>query len=228
MEATNSWGHKADFKRCWGRANRPGAGCKCRRARLLAAIRPAVTFPETGQALQGRFLDYWRSNGGLAVFGYPIGAQSGAPLSQAFERTRFEYHPQNAAPYDVLLGRLGAEALEAQGRNWRDFATVTERAAAGCSYFAETGHSLCGAFKSYWERHGLEFDGQRGSSYAESLALFGMPLGEPQMETNADGATVMVQWFERVRFEYHPQNAAPYDVLLGRLGSEVYKGGETR
>src|SRR5205823_1672808 len=29
-------------------------------------------FPETSQCVEGRFLAYWRANGGLAVFGYPL------------------------------------------------------------------------------------------------------------------------------------------------------------
>ena len=178
--------------------------------------------PTTGQSLQGRFLDYWRGNGGLAVFGYPITAQSGAPLAQAFERARFEYHPENQAPYDVLLGRLGVEALQAQGRDWQTFAEcrIARLGQGGCRYFAETKHSLCGAFAAYWQSHGLEFDGRRGRRFDESLALFGMPISEPQQET-IEGQTVLVQWFERARFEYHPENQAPYDVLLGRLGSAL-------
>ncbi len=32
-----------------------------------------------------------------------------------------------------------------------------------------------------------------------------------------------VQHFERARFEYHPENAAPYDLLLGLLGREQYR-----
>jgi 5-hydroxyisourate hydrolase-like protein (transthyretin family) len=35
----------------------------------------------------------------------------------------------------------------------------------------------------------------------------------------------VVQWFERGRFELHPENAPPYDVLLGLLGSEVRNNG---
>jgi glucose/arabinose dehydrogenase len=30
-----------------------------------------------------------------------------------------------------------------------------------------------------------------------------------------------VQWFERARFELHPENQPPYDVLLGLLGNEL-------
>jgi hypothetical protein len=225
VEATDSWGHR-------GVSGGPGAAAGQGAAPLKPAARvgghgavggqaPAVAFAETGQSLQGRFLDYWQSNGGLPVFGYPITAQAGAPLAQIFERTRFEYHPENQAPYDVLLGRLGVEALHAQGRDWQAFPTVAS-APASCRYFAETRHSLCGAFKAYWQGHGLEFDGLRGSSFAESLALFGMPIGEPQQETIEGRKTVIVQWFERARFEYHPENQAPYDVLLGRLGSALY------
>jgi hypothetical protein len=155
------------------------------------------------------------------VFGYPLTAQSATePISQTFERTRFEYHPQNEPPYDVLLGRMGVEALEAEGRDWWTFQTV-ERAPEGCLYFAETQHSLCGPFKTYWETHGLEFDGQPGSSYAESLALFGLPISEPQEEMLSDGVTRTVQWFERARFEYHPDQSSEYQVMLGLLSTST-------
>ena len=65
------------------------------------------------------------------------------------------------------------------------------------------------------------FTRAQGSSYAESLALFGYPISEATMERNASGALVLTQWFERARFEYHPANPAAYRVLLGRLGAEV-------
>ena len=73
----------------------------------------------------------------------------------------------------------------------------------------------------------LEFDGQGGTSTAESLALFGLPLSPPLMEQNADGGTYLTQYFERARFEYHPENAAtPYAVLLGLLGREQLQRGQ--
>lgn len=178
-----------------------------------------LAFAATKQTLQGRFFQYWRSNGGLQVFGMPLTAQAGTPLTQTFERNRFEYRPENAAPYDVLLGRLGVEALAAQGRDWRTFATV-DAAPEGCRYFPETRHSLCGSFLQYWSQQGLEFDGKPGSSAAESLALFGLPLSEPQEEV-IDGQRVLVQWFERARFEYRPNNPDPFKVQLGRLGAEL-------
>lgn len=184
------------------------------------------TFPETGYSVSGNFLDYWEGNGALPVFGFPISDQraergsEGVFDSQWFERERFERHPENKPPYQILLGRLGDEMLRRQGRDWRSFPQGSQQ--SGCRFFPETNHSLCEPFLSYWQGHGLEFDGRRGTSAAESLALFGLPLSEPQQETNSSGQTVLTQWFERARFEYLPNNPDPYKVLLGRLGAEVF------
>ncbi len=73
------------------------------------------TFPETGKTVGGVFLDYWNAHGGLAQQGYPISevVEEVSPLDsntytvQYFERAVFEYHPENPAPYDVLLSQLG-------------------------------------------------------------------------------------------------------------------------
>jgi hypothetical protein len=183
-------------------------------------------FAQTGLNVCGRILEYWRQNGGLPVFGYPISPQreeliEGQPFQvQHFERNRLELHPENSRPYDVLLGRLGVDRLEQQQRNWQDFATVAAAPAAGCMYFAETGHSLCEPFLSYWRTHGLNLDGNSSYSEQENKALFGLPLSEPQTET-LGGQEYTVQWFERARFEHHPENDPPYNVLLGLLGKEV-------
>ncbi len=182
-------------------------------------------FPETGYQVCGRILSYWRENGGLPVFGYPIGPQQAVTIegrqyqAQEFERNRLELHPENARPYDVLLGRLGVEVLARQGRDWQQFGKVGG-APDGCLFFAETGHSLCEPFLSYFRSKGLEFDGRPGYSLAESIALFGLPISEPVTET-IQGRPYTVQWFERARFEHHPENPNPYKVLLGLLGVEM-------
>ena len=179
-----------------------------------------VMFSETGYSLGGTFLNYWRANGGLPVFGYPISSEQpiNGQVTQWMERNRFELHPENQAPYNVLLSRLGVEVLEKQGRDWQTFPKAASNAA---HRFSETGHAVAPRFWSYWSSHGLEFDGRRGTTAAESLALFGYPISEPQMETNASGDMVLTQWFERARFEYHPNNPASSKVLLGRLGAEL-------
>ncbi len=42
-----------------------------------------------------------------------------------------------------------------------------------------------------------------------------------RLETYASGDQVVMHWFERAHFEYHPKNPASYRVLLGRLGAEL-------
>jgi hypothetical protein len=199
---------------------------------MLAAALPAAAraqtgqrcFPETGLCVEGRMREFWEQNGGLPVFGLPISAQQEEWIegkliqTQWFERNRLELHPENARPYDVLLGRLGADRLAQQGRDWMQFPQSGAR--ADCRFFAETGHSVCGAILKAWRASGLEFDGRRGTSEAESLALFGLPLGDEMTEA-IEGREYTVQWFERARFELHPQNQPPYDVLLGLLGRET-------
>ena len=94
-------------------------------------------FPETGHNLGGRFLAYWRANGGLAQFGYPITEERSDRLedgnlyvTQYFERGRLEYHPENAGtPYEVLLGQFGREILRQNALLSGDFAQL---------YFATT------------------------------------------------------------------------------------------
>ncbi|HEY1013860.1 MAG TPA: hypothetical protein VGE07_14210 [Herpetosiphonaceae bacterium] len=188
--------------------------------------------PGITNCLEGKFLDYWRANGGLPVFGYPITAAADEAnkdtgktyLTQWLERNRLEIHPENAGtPYEILLGLLGKDRLAQLGRN--PGAEARESGPkAGCLWFAETGHNVCNqsgnlGFKTYWESNGLKIAGL--DNYARSLQLFGLPLTEPKTETNANGDTVLTQWFERARFEWHPNNPDNFKVLLGLLGKEV-------
>lgn len=206
---------------------------------LLVAPQPAaaqeICFsdqPEIDDCLQEPFASYWQDNGGLAVFGYPISpAREEASadvqadfLTQWTERNRLEYHPELEPPYDVLLGRMGAERLTQLGRD----PLVDDREdgqQAGCLWFEETGHNVCDqgdgvGFRSYWESNGLA--DPRLDDYGRSLALFGLPLTPAQMEENpVDGTMYLTQWFERARFEWHPDNPDEFKVLLGLLGNEL-------
>ena len=84
--------------------------------------------------------------------------------------------------------------------------------AAGCVAFAETNHQVCGRFLAYWQEHG-------------GLAINGLPLTPVRSERLEDGKTYQVQYFERARFEYHPENAGtPYTILLGQFGRTILNG----
>jgi spore germination protein YaaH len=178
-----------------------------------------IYFRETGHTLAYGFLDYWRANGGLARFGYPLTEEfdehsetdGNTYTVQYFERARFEYHPEYAGTqYAVLLGHVGRWALTQEGVDPWD--TAVGGAYDGRDYFAESGHTLGGVFRDYWEANG-------------GLATFGYPLSEEVIEVNPDdGHTYTVQYFERARFEYHPEYAGtPSEVLIGLLGKAMLR-----
>jgi beta-lactamase class A len=182
----------------------------------------AVFFPETGQTASGQILRYWQAQGGLASFGFPLNqarlelnrATGQYYLTQWFERARLEYHPENrGTAYEILLGLLGSELCEQALRSDPRFqATPAINNPANFIYFPQTGHNLGNSFLTYWQQNG-------------GLARFGLPLSEEHLERNAaTGQQYTVQWFERARFEWHPENAGtPYVILLGLLGKE-YSG----
>ncbi|MBN9390595.1 MAG: hypothetical protein J0I20_21370 [Chloroflexi bacterium] len=170
----------------------------------------SMYFNETGQYLQGTFLEYWQSHGGLPIFGFPITPQfyENGYMVQYFERNRFEYHPENAGtPYEVLLGLLGREKLDAEtAAHPQNGATAGLAHASDDSlFFKETNFGIGGAFLDYWQKNG-------------GLPQFGYPITAEQ----TDPATrLTVQYFERAVFEFHPENAGtPYAVLLSLLGRE--------
>jgi Zn-dependent protease len=165
-------------------------------------------FQETGQFVSQPFLQYWQENGGLAIFGFPISSRVQETVkstgdiytAQYFERARFELHPATGG--QVILGTLGALTTQPQ-----EAATPIE----GAQFFPETGHNLSGPFLKFWNENG-------------GLAIFGFPITEELIEKNPiDGKDYTVQYFERNRFELHPENAGtPFEVQLGQLGTQIY------
>src|SRR5579883_522738 len=75
--------------------------------------------------------------------------------------------------------------------------------AAAIRYFPETGHSLGGNFRDFFEAHG-------------GLDAFGFPRTEPVIENG-----FQVQYFQRARMEWHPDSN---QVQLSLLGSMLTQG----
>ena len=148
-------------------------------------------FSETNHHLSDRagFLNYWRENGGVLLFGDPLSEEivEDGRVVQYFERARFEYHPEN-------LGQNGQIQLSLLGRELtagRSFPEATPD--MGTQYFPETQHTLSGKFLKFWLKRG-------------GLAVFGFPISEPFDEISpSDGQTRTTQYFERARSEYHPE-----------------------
>ena len=187
----------------------PGAGADVAQAEAC--------FVETGFCVRGRFLDSWQASGGLAINGYPLGAERRELLEdgneyivQYFERVRLEHHPEHAPPFDVLRGHFGRRVLRVtvSGSAFRTDPTTPR---PDMAYFPETGHNVGERFLAYWQANG-------------GLPQFGYPLTEEfEEQLNPDSSLVAyrVQYFERARFEYHPENDSPYDVLLGHFGRRI-------
>ena len=136
----------------------------------------------------------------------------GASVSEIRQRTI-----DAAAPGEIVLMHVGAasqdyaalqgmiddlRALGYQFGTVRDFLTTPSQ--PDQIYFPQTGHYLSHGMLRYWQTFG-------------GLPIFGYPITEEFVE---DGH--VVQYFERARFEWQP-GAWPshFDILLGRLGSEL-------
>lgn len=165
-------------------------------------------FEESDQMLAQPFLGFWEENGGLAVFGYPISERmiekdevTGVEYTaKYFERARLELHPETGDK--VVVGRLGALVQAPEPR---------VKAKKGMHFFKETGHNVSNKYFEFWNSHG-------------GLVALGYPITEERVEVNpAEGKEYTVQYFERSRFELHPEFAGtPYEVQLGQLGAQVY------
>jgi hypothetical protein len=123
---------------------------------------PDVTyFAPVGHTLRGGFRDYWQQYGGLAQFGYPLTEEFAevSPtdgktyVTQYFERARFESHPENKPPYNVLLGLLG-RTITAGRENEAAFKAAVPQTGPGTLYFDATGHNMPAQFAGYWQKNG--------------------------------------------------------------------------
>jgi hypothetical protein len=122
-------------------------------------------------------------------------------------------------PFIVTLRREGYSILDqSDPRTLKVLPNPTDPVPATQSkegvYIPETKHGLSGTILVYWQQNG-------------GAGLFGLPLTEPFAERNADdGKTYTVQYFERARFELHPDQGNAERVELGLLGKLAAKGRE--
>jgi hypothetical protein len=156
---------------------------------------PREFFPEAGHWVIGEFLEYFKANGGLAIFGYPLTEpyyQDGM-LIQYFQNARMEWHVGDDGNYAVQLGHLGEEL---------NYATPSLPAPARVGprkvYFQETGHKVSYAFLDYFNKHG-------------GAELFGLPITEMYFE----GDTI-VQYFQNMKLMWDP---ALSQIRVDELGT---------
>lgn len=190
---------------------------------LLLLAPPASAAPNaeyvatTGQWLAEPFLQFWRATPNvLRTIGYPLSApflqwsaERGKYLRvQYFERAVLEEHI-DAQGVSQVLGRLLGNELARGRRSEEPFRPAKQQPKT--HWDAVTGHNIAGTpapFRAFWEANG-------------GLAVFGRPISEQFQEPGDGGELRWVQYFERQRLEWHPdQAAAGFAVQLGRLGDE--------
>ena len=176
----------------------------------VAPVEPAAVaddaryFPDTGHSLSGPFLEFWQSNDGPDRFGSPLTEpfDHRGRLVQYFERAMFEYYPEHESEgWDVQLGLVGRRVVEAGAI---ELLEASAEEAGEALHFPQTGYSIGGDFRAFWERNG-------------GLRFFGYPI-TPQLVDEG----VIVQYFERAKFVMAPSgDGSGARVELGGIGSEV-------
>jgi len=114
---------------------------------------------------------------------------------------------------DEQVGQLVAFYLSINGTLpgpslYDAMAPVTAESVGDRSFFPETGHSVSGEFRTFWQRYG-------------GLRVFGLPLTEEYMGISPEnGQPYRMQLFERARFELHSDMPPGQSVQLALLGAE--------
>lgn len=174
------------------------------RAVSVQAQTPASQyFPQTGHTVQGDFLRFFNTRGGLEIFGYPLteGFIENGRWVQYFQKARMEAHPENPDQRQVELGLLGTQL--GYGEPSIPAGEIPPANDPNRRYYSETGHTIVYAFLDYFDTHG-------------GLDILGYPITEFKLENGR-----YVQYLQRARMEWHPELPSDQRVQLGKLG-EIY------
>lgn len=162
-------------------------------------------FPETGHTVNGKFLDFYEQvSDPQLLYGYPItdafpDTTSGFEV-QYFQKARFELHPDESPDQQVQLSPLGSYLYKPGQPGF-----LPEKS-SGCRTFQDVAgrFRVCMAFLNFFEAYG-------------GIEQFGAPISNRVIE---DGR--IVQYFQKARFEWHPQLLARQHVQLSDLGSKYF------
>ncbi|NJL32796.1 MAG: hypothetical protein HC893_01725 [Chloroflexaceae bacterium] len=183
---------------------------------------PPVDQQVNGVTVPALIWRYWQSHGGEAIFGLPLEPAriTADGVTQTFTNARLELRPTLADTAFLVQPtplRIEQAALPGARPGGAMFAVAPQLAtqnnppgylppppslAAPVLTFEQTGHSLSGAFLTYWRRNG-------------GAAVFGLPTSTEVEQYTADGQRRTVQYFERAIFAYYPEDGS---VRLEPLG----------
>ena len=170
--------------------------------------------PETGHNVPIEIMDYWYTHGGWRTLGLPtsefhraIEKDGAIHYVQYFERSVLSLvWPDDDGPPYVVPEQLGYSTFIDPGA-WQAIEPFDESDWA--VYTPETGHSVGGGFRVFWEQHG-------------GAEVFGLPISEEWGAVTEDGRSVVYQVFQHARFEWWPDKAGTdEEITLGLLGLEL-------
>jgi len=174
---------------------------------VLAQIEDPLYFPETGHWVEGEFLTkYFDISNPIALYGAPITEafiDSFGVKVQYFEKVRFELDPSLPIGIQVKVSPLG-ELLYEEGQ-----LLVVPSNSRACRSFPESNHLVCYNFLDFFEENGGE-------------TQFGIPISGFEVHNGW-----IVQYFQKARFEWHPENPPGQWVTVSNSGVQYfYKIGE--
>jgi putative inorganic carbon (hco3(-)) transporter len=160
------------------------------------------------------FGDFWAWHGGEATFGQPVSplfieaATEGQPQQvQYFRRVRLEASLSAGGSSAVRIGKLGLEAPQMG----RIASPLPEGLRGRQEVIGPDRHPVPWKFAVYWQLNG-------------GPHLLGLPVSPVMIEELPGEETLIVQYFEQARLEYHPEFAGtPDEVCQTDLGSLAFR-----
>ncbi len=159
--------------------------------------------------VHGAFLQFWRSNGGMARFGPPVTAElnEAGRTAQYFRNAVLKLYANPDGTPNVQLQTIDFHLMFYKPFD-EHFGPADQ--IAGTTYFTQTQHNVPEPFISFWHANG-------------ELPAIGYPVSEPLMEYNVvDGQTRRVQYFERARLEIVTDADGTDHVEFGAIGLQTY------
>lgn len=172
----------------------------------IAACAPSQDvryFEETGHNVSGAFLQFFDEHGGLSTFGYPLTREfedEEGPIVQCFQRLCLERPSQGADASAVQVKMIGQSVIDGQPRIAAS--EIPPSTHPDKRYFEETGHILGFAFLDFYDSNG-------------GRQILGYPISERVIEPSGR----IVQYLERSKMEWYPENPPDLRVRLGMLGT---------
>jgi len=153
-------------------------------------------FAETGHYVKGEFLKFYKNaKDPKLVYGYPITEQiksKDGRTVQYFQRARFELGKD-------LLGNAKIQLTSLGQATYKPDAQLKLENSAGCQLFI-TGQRVCYAFLDFFKANG-------------GTSQFGSPISPFEFHDK-----VIVQYFERARFEWRADRPEDQRVVITDLG----------